>query len=97
MIRVICNLTGGDVSQHFITWLIDGVQFDPARSPNIEVRDFPMAEKGFFLSEIYVRRSTLANSGTYSCRGPGQLQSNFSVEVVAAGVCSDRINAICSS
>ena len=87
MIRVICNLTGGDVSQHSITWLIDGALFDPARSSNIEVRDFPMAEKGFFLSEMYVRKSTVANSGTYSCRGPGQLQANFSVEVVAAGVC----------
>ena len=88
MIRVMCNLTGGNVSQHAITWLIDGVTFDPARARNIEVRDFPMAEKGFLLSEMYVRRSTVANSGTYSCRGPGQLVANFSVEVVAAGVCA---------
>lgn len=88
MVRVMCNLTGGDVQRHRISWLINGQPFEPSRSTNINIRDFPMAAKGFFVSEMQVRESTVADTGTYSCRGPGELQANFSVEVFRKGVCS---------
>jgi hypothetical protein len=85
MIRVICNLTGGDPSQHALSWLINGAPFDPSLSRTITVRNFPMPEKGFFLSEMYVRESTTANAGTYSCQTLGGTRANWDVQVFAAG------------
>ena len=85
MIRVICNLTGGVISEQMISWFINGLPYSVNLSSTITVRDFPMASKGYFLSEIYVRDAQLSNQGVYACRGTQGARQEFNVEVLATG------------
>lgn len=85
-IRVMCNLTGGDPSRHTISWLVDGESVSTDENENIDIQNFPMPEKGFLLSQLHIKQSTALDTAIYSCSGPGNLQADFSVEVVARGV-----------
>ena len=85
MLRVMCNLTGGNVSQHAISWLINGQVFSQQLFPRVEVVEFPMEKEGFLLSELRIRSSRDSDAGVYACRGPLRSQADFSVEVVPAG------------
>ncbi|XP_025082607.1 basement membrane-specific heparan sulfate proteoglycan core protein-like isoform X8 [Pomacea canaliculata] len=91
-IRVMCNLTGGDPSRHTISWLVDGESVSTDENENIDIQNFPMPEKGFLLSQLHIKQSTALDTAIYSCSGPGNLQADFSVEVVARGCRSSEFS-----
>ncbi|KAK6188503.1 hypothetical protein SNE40_004666 [Patella caerulea] len=83
-IHLRCNATGGPHMPEDIDWFKDGDKIDSDKYQHIIMTKYHSIKHRALISELYIDRSSMSDTGTYICRSSDDVISSKSVTVLLA-------------